>query len=70
MGATVLPVLGGAAYCATPVRRLRPWLRGLRPLAVLQAVALVPLIRLVGDLAKMAGYPVGVLWRLRGKRDA
>jgi glycosyltransferase involved in cell wall biosynthesis len=65
-----LLILGGAAYCATPYRRLRPWLRGLRPLGVLQAVALVPLIRLVGDLAKMAGYPVGVLWRLRGKRDA
>jgi glycosyltransferase involved in cell wall biosynthesis len=65
-----LLVLGGAAYCATPYRRLRPWLRGLRPLAVLQAVALVPLIRLVGDLAKMVGYPVGVLWRLRRKRDA
>jgi len=25
----------------------------------------VPLIRVVGDLAKMIGYPVGVAWRLR-----
>jgi hypothetical protein len=30
-----------------------------------QAAALVPLIRLVGDLAKMAGYPAGVTRRRR-----
>jgi len=29
------------------------------------ALALVPLIRLVGDLAKMLGYPVGWAQRLR-----
>jgi hypothetical protein len=34
-------------------------------------LALVPLIRVVGDLAKMIGYPVGVLRRWRNvKRDA
>jgi glycosyltransferase involved in cell wall biosynthesis len=65
-----LLALGGAAYCATPYRRLRPWLHGLRPPAVAQAVALVPLLRLVGDVAKMIGYPVGVLWRLRRRRGA
>ena len=63
-----LLALGGAAYCATPYRRLRPWLAGLRPAEVAQALALVPLIRLVGDVAKMAGYPAGVLWRLRRGR--
>ena len=60
-----LLALGGAAYCATPVRRLLPWLRGLAPREVATALALVPLIRLTGDLAKMCGYPVGVFWRLR-----
>jgi hypothetical protein len=31
----------------------------------LQAIALVPLIRVLGDIAKMHGYPIGWLWRLR-----
>jgi glycosyltransferase involved in cell wall biosynthesis len=60
-----LLLAGGAAYCATPYRRLRPWLRGLSPGAAAQALAWVPLIRLTGDVAKMGGYPVGVLWRRR-----
>ncbi len=55
---------GAAAYCATPYRRLRPWLGGLTPGQHLQAVAWVPVIRAVGDVAKMLGYPVGVWWRL------
>jgi hypothetical protein len=29
------------------------------------AVVLVPAIRLVGDVAKMVGYPAGWAWRLR-----
>jgi GT2 family glycosyltransferase len=60
-----LLALGGLAYCATPYRRLLPWLRDLHPPGIATALALVPLIRLVGDVAKMIGYPVGVLWRLR-----
>jgi glycosyltransferase involved in cell wall biosynthesis len=60
-----LLALGGLVYCATPYRRLVPWLSGLRPAQVVAAVALVPLIRLAGDVAKMLGYPAGVLWRLR-----
>ena len=27
----------------------------------------LPVIRLIGDLAKMAGYPAGVGWRVRRK---
>lgn len=54
--------LGVAAYTRGPYRRLWPKLRG-RPLGErLAALALVPLIRLAGDIAKMVGYPVGV-WR-------
>jgi sugar transferase (PEP-CTERM/EpsH1 system associated) len=59
-----LLALGAAAYCAAPYRRLRPWLAGLSPWESTRAVALVPIIRLVGDVAKMIGYPAGVWWRL------
>ena len=54
-----------AAYTYRPYRRLLPMLKGLSPAQALYALALVPVIRLVGDVAKMVGYPVGVLWRLR-----
>jgi glycosyltransferase involved in cell wall biosynthesis len=53
---------GGAAYTRGPYRRLLPQLRGRPGLERLAALALVPLIRVVGDAAKMAGYPAG-LWR-------
>jgi hypothetical protein len=36
-----------------------------RPGVTLLALAHIPLIRLVGDIAKMLGYPVGVAWRLQ-----
>jgi GT2 family glycosyltransferase len=58
-------VAAAAAYTYRPYRRLWPMLKGLSPGQVAYALALVPLIRLVGDVAKMVGYPVGVLWRLR-----
>ncbi|MDX2161487.1 MAG: glycosyltransferase [bacterium] len=66
-------VVGAAIYTRKPYRRLKRVLRAaaetnqvrvdLRANAL--AVALVPVIRLVGDLAKMIGYPVGWLWRVR-----
>ncbi len=57
--------LGGVAYTYRPYWRLGPQIaaRSLRDQAF--ALALVPLIRLVGDLAKMLGYPVGWAQRLR-----
>jgi glycosyltransferase involved in cell wall biosynthesis len=49
----------------TPWRRL-PGLWGeYGPLDRLKAVLWVPIIRVTGDLAKMAGYPVGLWWRWR-----
>lgn len=57
--------LGFGAYTATPYRRLAQYLPRLSPAQRIYALAVVPLIRLTGDLAKMMGYPVGVLWRLR-----
>jgi N-acetylglucosaminyl-diphospho-decaprenol L-rhamnosyltransferase len=71
----LLALIGaGALYCARPVRRLfatPPPLpptgepRFLRPAVACLALAHIPLIRLVGDVAKMLGYPAGVAWRLR-----
>jgi glycosyltransferase involved in cell wall biosynthesis len=60
-----LVAVAGAAYCARPYQRLLPMLRGLPLPAALYALAMVPVIRLTGDIAKMAGYPAGLLWRLR-----
>jgi len=57
--------LGVAIYLWTPYKRLLPSLRTLTPLERLKALLLVPLIRITGDVAKMAGYPVGVCWRWR-----
>ncbi|MBI5878260.1 MAG: glycosyltransferase [Chloroflexi bacterium] len=56
--------LGVAAYTRAPYRRLAPHLGRLGPGARLYALVMVPVIRVVGDLAKMIGYPVGVWWRL------
>lgn len=59
-----LALLAGAGYVARPVQRL--WRdAALSPRRKVAAVPLVPLIRATGDLAKMAGYPLGVLWRIR-----
>jgi glycosyltransferase involved in cell wall biosynthesis len=59
---------GAAAYCRTPYRRLWPRLAALAPRDRLAALLLVPVIRVVGDAAKMLGYPAGWLWRLRNWR--
>jgi len=57
--------IGSALHLWAPYRRLVPRLKGLPPARKAVAIGWVPIIRLVGDLAKMAGYPVGVVWRLR-----
>lgn len=49
----------------------RPWMRLWRRRGPVEtsdlaaAAALVPALRLIGDLAKMAGYPAGLAWRAR-----
>ncbi len=48
----------------TPYRRLLELWRPLSAAEKAIAVLYVPVIRITGDLAKMAGYPVGVRWRL------
>jgi cellulose synthase/poly-beta-1,6-N-acetylglucosamine synthase-like glycosyltransferase len=57
--------LGAYAYTRSPLRRLRGRAAALPAQDLAAAAALIPVIRLVGDVAKMAGYPVGVLQRLR-----
>jgi glycosyltransferase involved in cell wall biosynthesis len=64
----LLYLVGGVVYTRTPYRRLWPKLKSLAPVDRLKAVALVPIIRVVGDAAKMLGYPVGVLWRLKRRQ--
>jgi glycosyltransferase involved in cell wall biosynthesis len=64
-GPMSLLLLGGLVYTYRPYVRLVPQLTALTPKEALYALALVPAIRLVGDVAKMLGYPVGVRWRLR-----
>jgi hypothetical protein len=61
----LLLLAGIVIYTATPYRRLWPTLKPYGLLGRLQAVLLVPVIRLVGDIAKMIGYPVGLAWRWR-----
>jgi glycosyltransferase involved in cell wall biosynthesis len=60
--AAVLFAIGGVVYLGGPYARLWPQIRTLPPREQAKALALVPLIRVVGDGAKMAGYPLG-LWR-------
>ena len=60
-----LLVVGAAATLFTPYERLWPRLRSFSMLERLAAVLWVPIIRVIGDVAKMAGYPVGLVWHLR-----
>lgn len=57
--------VGTAVYCRRPTQRLWQNTWGWRPPSRLRAIALIPLIRLVGDIAKMLGYPAGLWWRCR-----
>ncbi len=68
--ALLLPLAVGAAlHLKAPYQRLAPRLEGLSTREKAEAVAWVPIIRVIGDLAKMVGYPVGILWRLRQKQQ-
>ena len=60
-------IVGGIVNCARPWGRLSSLAKDIPLVEWIQAALLVPVIRLVGDAAKMAGYPVGLLWRLRNR---
>jgi len=57
--------LAGLAYLRLPLRRLWPRLAPLAWPDRVKAVLYVPIIRVVGDVAKMIGYPAGCWWRWR-----
>jgi glycosyltransferase involved in cell wall biosynthesis len=63
----LLYVLGAAFYLRRPYQRLIEMMRArdLDAVGRFKALGWVPVIRVVGDLAKMIGYPVGVWWRLK-----
>jgi glycosyltransferase involved in cell wall biosynthesis len=64
-----LALIGGVGvYTRTPFRRLSQLWVKLSASQRIVAALYVPVIRAVGDIAKMLGYPVGVLWRLRHRR--
>jgi glycosyltransferase involved in cell wall biosynthesis len=62
-------VVAALAYLRRPYRRLWPHLGQWGLGEQLYAIALVPAIRFLGDIAKMAGYPVGVWWRLHHRHE-
>jgi len=64
----LLYLIGGAVYLYRPYRRLPHVMRTLPKHSLwawLYAIALVPIIRVLGDVAKMLGYPAGWRWRLQ-----
>jgi glycosyltransferase involved in cell wall biosynthesis len=61
--------LSVGAYTRRPAERLWANTWGWRPPARARAFAFIPIIRLVGDVAKMVGYPTGLWWRLRNSRS-
>jgi glycosyltransferase involved in cell wall biosynthesis len=66
LGGLTLLAAGAGLYLRAPYRRLASQWGALRPAARVKAILWVPVIRAAGDIAKMAGYPAGVAWRLRG----
>lgn len=60
----LLLAVGAGCYTFAPYRRLLARSRGYPWYQRLYAIALVPIIRVVGDCAKMIGYPVGCLRRM------
>jgi len=66
----ILLLLGIGAYSRRPAERLWGSTWGWRPPVRLRAFALIPIIRFVGDIAKMLGYPAGLVWRHRKFKKA
>jgi glycosyltransferase involved in cell wall biosynthesis len=63
----LLYMIGAALYLKRPYQRLIPSLHRLNRSGQLRAIGWVPVIRVAGDIAKMMGYPIGVIWRIRHK---
>jgi len=65
----LLYLIGGAIMLWTPYKRLWPMIKGYSLTDKVKAILWVPIIRVTGDVAKMIGYPVGVLWRPRRREE-
>ena len=66
----LLYMAGGAIMFWTPYKRLWPMINDHSFADKIKAILWVPIIRVTGDVAKMIGYPVGVLWRLRRRYES
>ncbi len=60
-----LLLVGAAIMFWTPYKRLFRAMRSFGIRDRLAAMVWVPIIRVTGDIAKMVGYPAGLLWRIR-----
>ncbi|RIK37478.1 MAG: glycosyl transferase family 2 [Chloroflexi bacterium] len=60
-------LVGVVLYCWRPWQRLAKLGTHLSSTQRLAAALLVPLLRAVGDLAKMSGYPAGLWWRWQNR---
>ena len=63
-------IAGGMVNCARPWRRVWSLGKGVSRGELLRSALLVPVVRLVGDAAKIAGYPIGLIWRRRNQHRA
>ncbi|HVB65465.1 MAG TPA: glycosyltransferase [Nitrolancea sp.] len=54
---------GAALYLRHPVKRLMRRRRDLARRDLVLGLLTLPFLRLAGDLAKMVGYPIGLVWR-------
>ncbi len=62
-GFALLYVAGAAVYLKQPYQHLQAMKYPLDRSGLIKAMAWIPVIRVVGDIAKMMGYPVGIVWR-------
>ena len=60
-------LLGFLFMFFTPYKRLVPMMLALSSFDQATAIAWVPIIRITGDVAKMIGYPVGIVWRMKNR---
>ena len=70
LGGWLILLFGSAIYCRRPAQRLWSKTHDWTSWARAGGLALIPLLRLVGDVAKMIGYPVGRYWRYRNRPPA
>jgi glycosyltransferase involved in cell wall biosynthesis len=64
----LLYLIGAIVYLKRPYQRLtRMWIN-LNSIDRIKTIGWVPIIRVAGDIAKLIGYPFGVVWRLKNKR--